>query len=136
MWLQKLIEHVICQWLVKREYSTPMLIRSIKMNVLFLTSVWLNLCSVFQPKSERVPLRDVQNELLNLQDSPTLMLKHVSKHERDSKMKVWSHSFAAFSSLALSFNLLWCLVYRNKNKEFYDILFSSSMKLSLMKIQA
>ncbi|KAK9980978.1 hypothetical protein ABG768_000552 [Culter alburnus] len=39
------------------------------------------------PKSERVPLRDVQNELLNLQDSPTLMLKHVSKHERDSKMK-------------------------------------------------
>ncbi|ROL42737.1 Sperm-associated antigen 5 [Anabarilius grahami] len=40
-----------------------------------------------EPKSERVPLRDVQNELLILQDSPTLMLKHVSKHERDSKMK-------------------------------------------------
>ncbi|XP_043106079.1 sperm-associated antigen 5 isoform X1 [Puntigrus tetrazona] len=35
------------------------------------------------PRSDRVPLRDVQNELLNLQDSPTLMLKHASTHETD-----------------------------------------------------
>ncbi|CAM4492681.1 unnamed protein product [Leuciscus chuanchicus] len=39
------------------------------------------------PRSDRVPFRDVQNELLNLQDTPALMLKHVSMHERDPKMK-------------------------------------------------
>uniref|UniRef100_A0A9J8B5S5 Si:dkey-25o16.4 n=1 Tax=Cyprinus carpio carpio TaxID=630221 RepID=A0A9J8B5S5_CYPCA len=39
------------------------------------------------PRSDRVPLRDVQNELLNLQDSPTLMLKHASMREKDPKIK-------------------------------------------------
>uniref|UniRef100_A0A8C1UMA9 Si:dkey-25o16.4 n=1 Tax=Cyprinus carpio TaxID=7962 RepID=A0A8C1UMA9_CYPCA len=39
------------------------------------------------PRSDRVPLRDVQNELLNLQDSPTLMLKHASMREKDPKTK-------------------------------------------------
>uniref|UniRef100_A0A671S8D8 Sperm-associated antigen 5-like n=1 Tax=Sinocyclocheilus anshuiensis TaxID=1608454 RepID=A0A671S8D8_9TELE len=39
------------------------------------------------PRSDRVPLRDVQNELLNLQDSPTLMLKHASMHKKDPKTK-------------------------------------------------
>ncbi len=42
---------------------------------------------LFQPRSDRVPLRDVQNELMNLQDSPTLMLKHASMHERDPKTR-------------------------------------------------
>ncbi len=35
-------------------------------------------------------------KLMNLQDSPTLMLKHASMHERDPKTKVWRHSFTAF----------------------------------------
>lgn len=39
------------------------------------------------PRSDRVPLRDVQNELLNLQETPNVPLKHVSMYERDPKMK-------------------------------------------------
>ncbi|XP_026060198.1 sperm-associated antigen 5 [Carassius auratus] len=39
------------------------------------------------PRSERVPFRDVQNELQNFQDSPTLMLKHASMHEEDPTTK-------------------------------------------------
>nr|XP_696012.4 sperm-associated antigen 5 [Danio rerio] len=38
-------------------------------------------------KPDRVPLRDVQNELLNMQDTPTLMVKHASTHVKDSNMK-------------------------------------------------
>ncbi|XP_051560939.1 sperm-associated antigen 5 [Myxocyprinus asiaticus] len=38
-------------------------------------------------RADRSPFRDVQNELLNLQDNPTLMLKHASKLERVPKMK-------------------------------------------------
>ncbi|KAK7161781.1 hypothetical protein R3I94_004454 [Phoxinus phoxinus] len=39
------------------------------------------------PRSDRVPFRDVQNALLHLQDTPALMRKHVSMHERDPKVK-------------------------------------------------
>ncbi|XP_067297711.1 sperm-associated antigen 5 [Pseudorasbora parva] len=39
------------------------------------------------PRSDRVPLRDVQNEMLNLQDTPTLMLKRVAMYERDPKIR-------------------------------------------------
>ncbi|XP_051993232.1 sperm-associated antigen 5 [Xyrauchen texanus] len=38
-------------------------------------------------RADRSPFRDVQNELLNLQDNPTLLLKHASKLERVPKMK-------------------------------------------------
>ncbi|XP_039550451.1 sperm-associated antigen 5 isoform X2 [Pimephales promelas] len=39
------------------------------------------------PRSDRVPFRDVQNELLNLQDTPALMLNPLSVHETEPKMK-------------------------------------------------
>ncbi|XP_056315102.1 sperm-associated antigen 5 isoform X1 [Danio aesculapii] len=38
-------------------------------------------------KPDRVPLRDVQNEQLNMQGTPTLMFKHASTHVKDSNMK-------------------------------------------------
>ncbi len=81
----------------------------------------------FQPRSDRVPLRDVQNELLNLQDSPTLMLKHASMHERDPKTKVWRHSFTAFRSLCL-LNFLGFQVRMEKNiRNFADTLTSAEI---------
>ncbi|XP_073698948.1 sperm-associated antigen 5 [Garra rufa] len=43
--------------------------------------------SVSGLSNPRVPLRDVQNELLNVQDSPTLLHKHASMRERDLKTK-------------------------------------------------
>ncbi|XP_050976132.1 sperm-associated antigen 5 [Labeo rohita] len=56
------------------------------------------------PRSDRVPLRDVQNELLNLQDSPTVKLKHAAMHDRDSKTKHEVAPDENLSSLTITTN--------------------------------